>query len=133
MISRLKTILILGSQTLETFMVSTISEVPVDHLVRRKLGISYKCRSFVKIQSTEFLPELWPFEADKQQRTRAATWIIKVSIKKGFNMLVADKAAPFLGYALLTEVNNLLFLLFLYHSKSKVSRGYTIVNSWKGW
>ena len=44
-------------------------------------------------------------------------------------MLVADKAFPFLGYALLTEVNNLLFVLFLYHSKLKVSRGYTIVNS----
>ena len=40
MISRLKTILILGSQTLETFMVSTISEIPVDQLVRRKLSVS---------------------------------------------------------------------------------------------
>ena len=69
MTSRLKDILILGSQTLETFIVSTISEISVDQLVRRKLGISYKCRSFVDIQSTEFLPELWP--SDKQQRTRA--------------------------------------------------------------
>ena len=28
-------------------------------------------------------------------------------------------AAPFLGYALLTEVNNLLFTLFLYHFKTE--------------
>ena len=40
-------------------------------------------------------------------------------------MLVADKTAPFLGYALFTEVNKILFTLFLYHSKLKVSRDYT--------
>ena len=40
-------------------------------------------------------------------------------------MLVADKAASFLGYALLTKVNIVLFTLFLYQSNLKVSRDYT--------
>lgn len=42
-------------------------------------------------------------------------------------MLVADKAASFLGYAFVTKVNK-LFTLFFYHSKLKVSRDYTTAN-----
>ena len=89
-ISRLKTILILGSQIVET-------SVHGEHKVRKSQSISFylvnwefldNCSSFAKVQSTEFLPELWP--SDKQKRTRA-TWSIKISINKGFNMLVADK------------------------------------------
>ena len=89
-ISWLKTILILGSQIVET-------SVHGEHKVRKSQLISLylvnwefrdNCSSFVKVKSTEFLPELWP--SDKQQRTRA-TRSIKISINKGFNMLVADK------------------------------------------
>ena len=46
MISWLRTIL--GSQILETFMVSTISKVPFDQLVLNKLGINWQMKQLLK-------------------------------------------------------------------------------------